>query len=288
MPQKPTKWGIKVWQLCDLSNSYCSNFSVYTGKSKEPMPYGLGYNVVMTLMESYLYKNHHVYFDRFFPSVQLHKDLFSKSTYGCSTVILNRKGLPPGLKNAKLDRGDSLMYRDGNLIATTWRDKRNVSFLSTNCSPKFVQWPKSLRNLLAAETTGTSTPGMPGTPAAVREVPEVVREYNKYMGGVDRADQLRSYYEVGRSSRKWWRYILWHLVNVSIVNAYLLFTCAEHRPPLPKSYSHLKFRTDLAELLCTGFSSRKICGRKPSSQFPVTVPMSNLGPHKLEKITGRK
>lgn len=66
MPKKPTKWGIKVWQLCDSANGYCSNFQVYTGKSKENLKHGLGYHVVTTLAKPFLNKNHHLYFDRFF------------------------------------------------------------------------------------------------------------------------------------------------------------------------------------------------------------------------------
>ena len=42
-----------------------------------------------------------------------------------------------------------------------------------------------------------------------REVPKpvVIDLYNRSMGDVDRADQLREYYSVGRSSCKWYRYI---------------------------------------------------------------------------------
>ena len=30
MPSKPTKFGIKVWEICDSSNGYCLDFDVYT------------------------------------------------------------------------------------------------------------------------------------------------------------------------------------------------------------------------------------------------------------------
>lgn len=39
--------------------------------------------------------------------------------------------------------------------------------------------------------------------------PAALDFYNKHMGGVDLADQLRSYYSIGRSSYKWCRYLFW-------------------------------------------------------------------------------
>ena len=53
--------------------------------------------------------------------------------------------------------------------------------------------------------------------------PCCVRKYNSLMGGVDRMDQLRSYYSLGRAGRRWWKYIFWGLLNIGIINAYILF-----------------------------------------------------------------
>lgn len=149
MPKKPTKWGIKVWQLCDSANGYCSNFQVYTGKSKENLKHGLGYHVVTTLAKPFLNKNHHLYFDRFFTSVQLVRDLLASNTYACSTLMLNRKGLPPAFKEkiSKLRKGKSVMSQCGNLVATAWRDKRVVTFLSSNCNAKIIESIRPSRNL---------------------------------------------------------------------------------------------------------------------------------------------
>ena len=34
MPAKPTKWGLKVWPICD-SSSYMMNMNVHTGKQND-------------------------------------------------------------------------------------------------------------------------------------------------------------------------------------------------------------------------------------------------------------
>ena len=48
----------------------------------------------------------------------------------------------------------------------------------------------------------------------------IVHEYNKYMGGVDRNDQLLKYSAFNKRSAKWWKKLLFRLLNVCMVNAY--------------------------------------------------------------------
>ena len=52
--------------------------------------------------------------------------------------------------------------------------------------------------------------------------PAVVAQYNKNMGRVDLADQLRKYYSEGRSCYKWYRYLFRLEVDISICNAFYL------------------------------------------------------------------
>ena len=48
--------------------------------------------------------------------------------------------------------------------------------------------------------------------------PSIVDDYNKSMNGLDRADQLTVYYTFVRKSRKWWRKVIFWLLEVIIVN----------------------------------------------------------------------
>ena len=52
---------------------------------------------------------------------------------------------------------------------------------------------------------------------------------NKYMGGVDKNDQLREYYHVRLKSRKYYKYLFWMLFDVAITNA---ITIARVNPTL--------------------------------------------------------
>ena len=52
---KPTKWGFKLWCLCDSESGYTMNFMVYREKDGETLSAnGLSYDVVMQLATPFL------------------------------------------------------------------------------------------------------------------------------------------------------------------------------------------------------------------------------------------
>ena len=263
MPAKPTKWGVKVWELCESKSGYCLNFDVYTGRVEGRQPeFGLGHGVVMNMMQPYFDKQHHVYFDRFFASPKLTDDLEQRGTYSCSTVMLNRRGLPAGAKKTKLkQRGEVEFKQKGNALLTIWKDKRQVSVLSTNSNAEMVAV---------------------GNPPKLK--PSAIQHYNAHMGGVDLADQLRSYYKVGRPSKKWWRYVFWFLLDVAMENAWIIYSASTHVPPARRGYDQLHFRSDVAELLRAGYTSRKHVKGRRSSPLVAAVDVANVGGHHPVRI----
>ena len=62
---KPAKYHIKMFKMCDSSNSYCSKFDLYVGKSDitEASKYGKTHNVVFSFMDPYLGKGYTVFMD---------------------------------------------------------------------------------------------------------------------------------------------------------------------------------------------------------------------------------
>ena len=103
MPMKPIKRGMKVWVLADSLNGYFLKFDIYTGKQKDRQV-GLGEYVVKTLTNGLKKKNHHVFFDNYFTSVNLLEDMEKDGIYGCGVVRRDRKGLAPELKNPGLKK----------------------------------------------------------------------------------------------------------------------------------------------------------------------------------------
>ena len=52
--------------------------------------------------------------------------------------------------------------------------------------------------------------------------PSAVLDYNKYTTGVDRSDQMLSYYSFERKTIKWWKKHSFRLSNLVVVNAHIL------------------------------------------------------------------
>ena len=62
---KPTKWGVKVFIVCDAETGYILNFEVYTGTRDLPDDKGATYHVVMRLLGDHLDQGHCVFMDNF-------------------------------------------------------------------------------------------------------------------------------------------------------------------------------------------------------------------------------
>ena len=105
----------------------------------------LGYDVVMKMIQPYMNKNHHVYFDNFFSSPVPLEHLELQQTYACSTVWYNRKGLPACASNKLTRPGQLVQAEKGNIVFTKWHDKRDVAVLPL----MFLQ--EKLRALLHSE-----------------------------------------------------------------------------------------------------------------------------------------
>lgn len=54
----------------------------------------------------------------------------------------------------------------------------------------------------------------------ISKKPNIVRDYNLGMGGVDRADQMMSYYSALRKTVRWYKKLGAHFIEVFIQNAY--------------------------------------------------------------------
>ena len=100
---KPTKWGIKLWVLADSANGYTVDFNIYIGKAagQNIGEHGLGYDVVMRLMDPYFGLGYHLFVDNFYSSVTLFKHLYNRGVLATGTILEQRRSFPPALKNSK-------------------------------------------------------------------------------------------------------------------------------------------------------------------------------------------
>lgn len=90
--------------------------------------HGVGYEVVMQLMEPYLYRYHHLVCDNYFTSPALCSTLFDKDTYMTSAVRVCRKGMPNSLKSWNFQHGVSVVKQNGPIMALCYRGRKTVIF----------------------------------------------------------------------------------------------------------------------------------------------------------------
>ena len=247
---KPTKWGIKLWVLADSSNGYTIDYNIYIGRATGQLSeHGLGYDVVMKLMEPYLNQGYRLFVDNFYTSVPLFKTLFTHGVPATNTILETRRNFPVVLKNGKewakgKERGAMHWERDAPCLALQWIDNKVVSLLTTidNANDRIQVNRKS------------KTAGQWSTKAVYQ--PKTISNYNKYMNAVDRSDQILATNNVLRKCMRWWKTLFFHLTDIAVVNSFILFKEHQANNPddealsRPNDYSLSSFREEIVRQLC--------------------------------------
>ena len=212
MKAKPTKWGIKVLVLADATNGYIRTFHIYTGKSLEDgsSSVGLCTKVILDFISGLEGSSLHFYTDYYYTSPSLYLHLYNRGINACGTVRPNRIGFPKELltKATNTNCGFVDFLSNGSLLATIWVDKRSIYFLSTIH--------------VAEPPLGSTCTVKRRTPTGAQEdkpCPPCLPDYQCFMRGVDRNDQMQQYYNLGRRSIKWWKRIFYYLVESTILNS---------------------------------------------------------------------
>ena len=153
------------------------------------------------------------------------------------------------------DRGESKLLQKGPLIGSAWKDNKILTVLSTTSQPA------ASGTVLRRQKDGTREPV---------SCPDNIIHYNKYMGGVDRGDQLRGYYLCRTKSRKFYKYIFYFLFDVAVTNAYILYKHF-HSHPSKSLLSVKDFRLQLAKELIGSYCSRRVPGRSGGVVRPLQL-----------------
>lgn len=264
MPAKPHKWGYKLFVLCGVSG-YSYNFEIYTGtendrrnrRVNEP-DLGASANVVVRLSRIIPEnQNYVVYFDNYYTSLPLLHYLANKGTYSLGTVRRNRIPnckLPSEDEAKKMDRGTSVEYvcdfESVEISSVAWRDNKTVCLLSTYAG----ELPKG--NVERYDRKRKQKINI--------ECPKLVQEYNQHMGGVDLMDSLIGRYKIKIKSKKWYMRLFYHLLDMTLVNSWLLYRRRSREKGAEKCMKLAEFRAEVAYCLCNVGSNRLLKRGRPS------------------------
>ena len=179
MPDKPVRFGIKVWLLASSKSRFVWQMEVYFGEGTGAGPHGLGYHVVERMVRGLENRGHCLVIDNFFASVNLFHELMCKGIWATGTVRRTSKNLPGGLyrePNTNV-RGSMVIWNHVHrqMGVVSWQDKKLVTLLSTAAAP----WEPNIKVL-------RRIPGLRGQ-LVVPSSP-MHRQYVEYMRGVNVTD----------------------------------------------------------------------------------------------------
>ncbi|KAJ8929582.1 hypothetical protein NQ314_017719 [Rhamnusium bicolor] len=259
MSAKPHKWGYKRFVLCRASG-FSYNFEVYSGSENQPKfrsfdepDLGATSNTVVPLCRAVPSNlNHMVYLDNYYTSLSLMSFLAARGIFALGIVRRNRIPnckLPSDDQIKKENRGTSSEYIcsfDGvEVTSVAWKDNKNVCLLYTFAG----ELPKgSVKRFDKKEKKSVEI-----------QCPNLVLEYNKHMGGIDLMEGLIGRYKIIMRTRKWYMRLFYHLLDVILVNAWLLYRSVAVQKNQTEILKLAEFRAEIADCLCR-------IGTKPTSK----------------------
>ena len=161
----------------------------------------MGEHVAFTLIGGHNFEGKHLYFDNFFTSLLLLEKLKLRGVIATETIRADRVGIPSqfALKE-KMERGEYKSIVTSNFVIFKWMDAKHV-FLGSNDyqNTEIIRISRRLKNKQLIEI----------------DCPKAIKDYNKFIRGIDRFNQRISCYLFDRKSRRNWLRLFIFFVTAS-------------------------------------------------------------------------
>ncbi|XP_029341493.1 piggyBac transposable element-derived protein 4-like [Acyrthosiphon pisum] len=243
IPNKPARYGIKIFALVDVKNAYTFNLEVYAGQQPNG-PYKMNNSaesVVKRMVQPVEGTKRNITMDNWFTSLPVVKYLLTeKQLTVVGTLRKNKTCIPKEFSISKnREINSSLFGFQKDCIITSYVPKKNkvVILLSTLHNDASID-----------QDTGD------------QQKPEMITFYNQTKYGVDRLDQMCSLYDVSRNSRRWPLTIFFNLINISCINALNVYKF--------NNINNKSKRSDFLEVLALQLMKPNIERRIKNSKLP--------------------
>lgn len=237
--------------------------------------------VVYQLAQTLPYRDYkfHIYMDNLFTTIPLLLKLRGLGIGGCGTTRRYPAELEVDGSDLPWNTVTGGPTADKQVLALQWEDQKSVRCLTTihRLEDKVEKQRKRPR---ITSTRGRSIRSCFGDrERMVIPIPTTINDYNHGKVGVDLADQYRAAYFTQPTTRRNWPPLLFWLLDISIINSFLLFT---NHPNHHQNWasgrarrvvSHKDYRLQLAYELATeaqlesDFGSRQRIGTRYPSQL---------------------
>lgn len=202
IPNKPAKYGLKVFALCDSKTFYVANLEVYCGKQPEG-PYSQSnspQHIVQRLVEPYRGKNRNLTCDNWYTSYPLAKLLLENKITMVGTLRKNKREIPPEL----------LPYKTRPVNSSIFAFQKDITLVS-HC-PKKNKCVILLSTMHASDDVDEET-----------NKPDIVLFYNSTKGGIDTVDQMCGNYTVAKRTKRWPLALFFQLLNIAGINSNIIY-----------------------------------------------------------------
>ena len=210
---KPIRFGYKVWCLCTRTG-YLAQAIPFQGSTTgySNPEFGMGGSVVLDLISELPSEvEYRLFFDNLFTSIPPIDHLKQSNIGATGTIRVNRTDKTPLLDLSCMKKKARCTYcqakdEDSGCILVRWNDNSVVT-LASNCY--CVNPERSASRWSNAEKKRISI-----------DQPDVIYQYNQFMGGVDRLDENIAKVCVAIRMKKWWWPMFSWLLNVSVNSAW--------------------------------------------------------------------
>lgn len=158
---------------------------------------------VMKFLDGYLNVGHSVYMDNYYNSFELVKLLAENKTHCTGILRKNRKTLPEEVVKAKLKKEQTICRYANGVMIGKWKDTRDFIYISNEY--------KNDMTLIRSKQK------------EMKFIPLPMKQYSIYAGGIDKQEQLLSYYPLEKKTIRWPVKLFIHLLQLMIENARHLY-----------------------------------------------------------------
>lgn len=305
MPSKPVRYGFKAFLLCEAASGYVLNWRLYTHDPKKEN-FGATYRTVKTLCEGYEGEGNIIFMDRYYSGIQTIADLKKINFGACGTIQINRLHLDPDSRKAIESLEDrKIVYFKGpqSLLLTCWKDSRMVTLLSNYHGTDIVEVTRRIRKKdlvklkeeKEEEKEEDPCDGEASCFTEIVSIPSSIADYNLFMRGVDLFDQKASYYSIQIRSKRWYLKILFHLIDIALINAHIIYT-ETYRRSNEKALDQIEFRKEVVRDLVSRlrlklnipFTEKKAPKKRRSGEVFPQLGDDECQLDLIPKIDGRK
>jgi hypothetical protein len=247
-PMKPTgKFHFKIYMICCAKSNLTLRMKIHT-RDNSDMDSEDNFNEFLNKLDNQTIQlckplfnsGCTVNMDNYYMSTTCAMKLRQNGVFCRGTIRSNRKFVPKSIlftpaESRTLPRGTHriAVNHDNNMMAIGWLDNKPVHFVST------------------ADTTDIVTVNRKsGATQIAVSAPMAVANYNKFMGGVDRHDRLRSTFSLCKRHKfkKYYVKLLLFIMDIGLTNAWVYYKMC-HEDTCSKERARADFFQTIAECM---------------------------------------